>query len=116
MPLMIISLILTRIENAPMPFFLKPVAKKIAEKTRAAYSGPNTRLNLDYLETTLQHSAWFCGAEMSGADILMSFPVETAATRINLTKDHPALEEFRQRIRMRPAYKRALEKGGPYIY
>jgi len=116
MPLMIISLILTRIENAPMPFFLKPVAKKIAEKTRAAYSGPNTRLNLDYLETTLQHSAWFCGAEMSGADILMSFPVETAATRINLTKDHPALEEFRQRIRMRPAYKRALEKGSPYIY
>jgi glutathione S-transferase len=116
MPLMIISLILTRIETAPMPFFLKPVAKKIAEKTRAAYSGPNTKLNLDYLETTLQNSAWFCGAEMSGADIMLSFPIEAAATRVNLSKDYPALEEFRQRIRKRPAYERALEKGGPYIY
>ncbi|HEY5776915.1 MAG TPA: glutathione S-transferase [Xanthomonadales bacterium] len=116
MPLMIISLILTRIETAPMPFFLKPVARKIAEKTRAAYSGPNTKLNLDYLESTLQNSAWFCGAEMSGADIMMSFPVETAATRTNLTINYPALEEFRQRIRKRPAYERALEKGGPYIY
>lgn len=116
MPLMIISLILARIETAPMPFFLKPVARKIAEKTRAAYSGPNTKLNLDYLESTLQNSAWFCGAEMSGADIMMSFPVETAATRTNLTINYPALEEFRQRIRKRPAYERALEKGGPYIY
>lgn len=116
MPLMIISLILTRIETAPMPFFLKPVARKIAEKTRAAYSGPNTKLNLDYLESTLQNSTWFCGAEMSGADIMMSFPVETAATRTNLTINYPALEEFRQRIRKRPAYERALEKGGPYIY
>ena len=116
MPLMIISLILTRIETAPMPFFLKPVTRKIAEKTRAAYSGPNTKLNLDYLETTLKNSTWFCGAEMSGADIMMSFPVETAATRTNLTINYPALEEFRQRIRKRPAYERALEKGGPYIY
>ena len=47
---------------------------------------------------------------------MMSFPVETAATRTNLQNDYPALEEFRQRIRKRPAYKRALEKGGPYIY
>lgn len=116
MPLMIISLILTRIETAPIPFFLKPVARKIAEKTRAAYSGPNTKLNLDYLESTLQNSTWFCGSEMSGADIMMSFPVETAATRTNLTINYPALEEFRQRIRKRPAYERALEKGGPYIY
>ena len=116
MPLMIISLILTRIETAPMPFFLRPVTKKIAEKASAAYSGPNTKLNLDYLETTLKNSTWFCGAEMSGADIMMSFPVETAATRTNLTINYPALEEFRQRIRKRPAYERALEKGGPYIY
>jgi glutathione S-transferase len=53
---------------------------------------------------------------MSGADIMMSFPVETAATRTNLTINYPALEAFRQRIRKRPAYERALEKGGPYIY
>ena len=47
---------------------------------------------------------------------MLSFPVETAATRTNLSKDYPALEEFRQRIRKRPAYERALKTGGPYIY
>lgn len=116
MPLMVISAILNRIETAPMPFFIKPIAKTIANKTRAAYSGPNIKLNLDYLEATLQKSTWFCGDEMSGADIMISFPIEAAAMRTNLTINYPALEEFRQRIQELPAYQRAIEKGGPYIY
>jgi glutathione S-transferase len=116
MPLMIISAILNRIETAPLPFFLKPVTRQIAAKARAGYSGPNIRLNLDYLESVLQKSTWFCGDEMTGADILLSFPIEAAATRTNLSQDYPALKEFRQRIRDLPAYQRAIEKGGPYIY
>jgi glutathione S-transferase len=116
MPLMVITAILNRIETAPMPFFMKPIAKIIAHRTKAAYSGPNIRLNLDYLEATLQKSTWFCGSEMSGADIMMSFPIETAAMRTSLAENHPALEEFRQHVRKLPAYQRAIEKGGPYIY
>ena len=115
MPLMIISLILNRIETAPVPFFLKPVTKQIASKAMAAYAGPNIKLNLAYLEEALQNSSWFCGDEMTGADILMSFPIEAAAVRTDLT-EYPALNEFRQRIRALPAYQRAIEKGGPYIY
>jgi len=115
MPLMIISLILNRIESAPVPFFLKPVTKQIASKAMAAYAGPNIKLNLAYLEEALQNSTWFCGDEMTGADILLSFPIEAAATRTDLS-EYPALNEFRQRIRALPAYQRAIEKGGPYIY
>ena len=115
MPLMIISLILNRIETAPVPFFLKPVTKQIASKAMAAYAGPNIKLNLAYLEEALQNSSWFCGDEMTGADILMSFPIEAAAVRTDLT-EYPPLNEFRQRIRALPAYQRAIEKGGPYIY
>ncbi len=115
MPLMIISLILNRIETAPVPFFLKPVTKQIASKAMAAYAGPNIKLNLAYLEEALQNSTWFCGDEMTGADILLSFPIEAAATRTDLS-EYPALNEFRQRIRALPAYQRAIEKGGPYIY
>jgi glutathione S-transferase len=116
MPLMVITAILNRIETAPMPFFMKPIAKIIAHRTKAAYSGPNIRLNLDYLEATLQKSTWFCGSEMSGADIMMSFPIEAAAMRTSLAENHPALEKFRQHVRELPAYQRAIEKGGPYIY
>lgn len=115
MPLMIVSLILNKIETAPVPFFLKPVTKQIASKAMAAYAGPNIKLNLAYLEQVLQNFGWFCGDEMTGADILMSFPIEAAATRTDLAA-YPALNEFRQRIRALPAYQRAIEKGGPYAY
>ena len=115
MPLMIISLILNRIETAPVPFFLKPVTKQIASKAMAAYAGPNIKLNLEYLEDALQESQWFCGDEMTGADILMSFPIEAAAERTDLS-DYPAVSGFRDRIRVLPAYVRAIERGGPYAY
>jgi len=116
MPLMIIALILNRIETAAVPFFMKPITKGIATKAMAAYAGPNIKLNLGYLEDTLQKSTWFCGDEMTGADILMSFPIEAAATRTDLPDGYPALNEFQRRIRELPAYQRALEKGGPYAY
>lgn len=116
MPLMIISLILNRIETAPLPFFIKPIAKKIAAKARDGYVGPNIKLNLDYLEGILSKSAWLCGEQMSGADIMMSFPIEAAASRTDLSSAYPSLLAFKQRIQALPAYKRAIEKGGPYAY
>ncbi|NOR20190.1 MAG: glutathione S-transferase [Xanthomonadales bacterium] len=116
MPLMLISLLMNRIETAPVPFFIKPITKTIAAKAMAGYAGPNIKLNLDYLEATLQHTPWFCGDEMTGADIIMSFPIEAAATRTSLSKDYPALMAFHQRIRVLPAYQRAIERGGPYDY
>ena len=116
MPLMIITLILGRMETAPMPFFAKPIAKKLAGAARDAYSGPNVIRHLAYLEDTLQKSTWFCGEQMTGADIMMSFPVETAAVRADLKENYPALKGFLDRIRSLPAYQRAIEKGGPYAY
>lgn len=114
MPLMIIALILGRIENAPMPFFIKPVAKGIAAKVRGSYLDRNVESNLDFMEATLGNSAWFCGDKFTAADIQMSFAVEAAEVRTNLRDDYPNLAAFLERIRARPAYKRALEKGGPY--
>jgi glutathione S-transferase len=115
MPLMIISLILTRIENAPMPFFIKPIAKGITGKVRANYLGPNMKRNLDFIEDTLSKSQWFCGDRMTGADIMMSFPLEAAAMRAGLKDNYPHAAALLERIHALPTYKKALEKGGPYI-
>ena len=114
MPLMIISLIMGRIETAPVPFFLKPVTRGIANKVRDGYLNESIRRNLDFLESTLAGSAWFAGSEMTAADVQMSFAVEAAAVRTNLGSDFPALAGFLDRVRARPAYQAALEKGGPY--
>ena len=44
----------------------------------------------------------------------MSFAVEAAEVRTNLVDDYPNLAGFLERMRARPAYQRALERGGPY--
>ena len=114
MPLMIVSLIVGRIETAPAPFFVKPIAKGIAGKVRSNYLDPNVTRNLDYMEATLANTTWFTGDQMSGADILMSFAVEAAEVRTDLENTRPMLAGYLTRIRERPAYQAALEKGGPY--
>jgi len=114
MPLMIVSLIISRIESAPMPFFVRPVAKGIAQKVRSGYLDPNVRRNLEFMEATLSASAWFCGEALSAADIQMSFALEAAEVRSNLAADFPKLAAFLERVRARAPYRAALEKGGPY--
>ena len=96
-----------------MPFFVKPVAKGIADKVMKTFVGPQVKLHLDYMENELGKSRWFAGDEFSAADIQMSFPVEAAAARHGL-EDKPYLHGFLQRIHARPAYQKALEQGGPF--
>ena len=114
MPLMIVSLIMNRIESAPMPFFAKPIAKGITGKVRSNYLEPNVKRNLAFMEATLGKSTWFCGNSMTAADIQMSFAVDAAEVRTDLKAHYPKLQGFLQRIRALPAYQRALQMGGPY--
>lgn len=113
-PLMLVSLIIGRIETSPMPFFAKPIAKGIVGKVRGGFLDANVKRNLDFMESTLSDSTWFCGEELTAADVQMSFAVEAAEVRTNLRQDYPQLAAFLDRIRSRPAYKAAIEKGGHY--
>ena len=114
MPLMILSRVLRRIDSAPMPFFIKPIARGITGKVRAGYLDANVELNLRVMESSLEGQDWFCGADFTAADIQMSFAVEAAAVRSDLNATCPRLADFLERIQARPAYVAALERGGPY--
>jgi len=114
MPLLLLKLVFGRLRSAPAPFFIKPVIKGIVGKVGQAFIDPNLRQHLSYLEAELAKSTWFAGEELTGADIQMSFPVEAAAARGGLDGRYPRLQAFLERIHARPAYQRALEKGGPY--
>ena len=72
--------------------------------------------HLDYLEGELAQKQWFAGDQFTAADVMMSFPLEAAASRAGLDDSRPQLMAFLRRIHARPAYRRALEKGGPYAY
>ncbi|TKR33483.1 glutathione S-transferase [Luteimonas gilva] len=113
MPPLLLSLVFRRIKSAPMPFFAKPVARGIADKALAGFVGPQLKLHFDYMESELARHGWFAGPQFSAADIQMSFPVEAGAARVGYAK-YPHLAAFVQRIRARPAYQRALQKGGSY--
>jgi glutathione S-transferase len=113
MPPLLMSLVFSRLKKAPMPFFVKPVAKGISDKVMKTFVGPQVELHLDYMEGELGKSRWFAGDGFSAADIQMSFPVEAASARYGLD-DKPNLRAFLQRIHARPAYRKALEQGGPF--
>ena len=49
------------------------------------------------------------------ADFQMSFAVEAALARSGNAAAWPALQAYRQRLHQRPAYQRALDKGGPVV-
>ena len=72
--------------------------------------------HIDYVEAELSQRAWFAGPEISAADIMMSFPLEAARGRLKLDGCRPTIIDWLGRIHARPAYQRALEKGGPYSY
>lgn len=112
MPLMIISLIFNSVETKA-PFFVRPIARAIANQVKASYLEPNISRNLAFMEQSLTDHEWFAGARLSGADILMSFPVEAASVRADLAT-YPKLEQFLTRVRSRPAWQAAIDKGGPY--
>jgi glutathione S-transferase len=113
MPPLVMKLVFSKIKRAPMPFFVKPIAKGIADKVLGSFVQPNIDAQLTFLEGQLAARPWFAGAEFSAADVQMSFPVEAAAARGGFD-GYPRLKDFLARIHARPAYKTALERGGPY--
>jgi glutathione S-transferase len=117
MPPLLLKLIFDRIGSGQgMPFFAKPIGKGIAAKVNALMIAPNVKRQLDFMEGELGRSEWFAGAEFSAADIQMSFPVEAAAQRAGLDASRPNLLTYLKKIHARPAYRRALERGGPYSF
>jgi glutathione S-transferase len=103
-----------QIAKAKMPFFAKPVARAIADRALRAFVQPQIERHLDYLEAELKDRDWFAGHAFSAADVQMSFPLEAAQARGALDAKRPRLMEFLARIHARPAYQRALARGGPF--
>jgi len=67
--------------------------------------------NLAYMEDRLGARAFFVGDDLTGADIQLLFVLEAAGARL---EPYPNLTKYRTRMQDRPAYRRGIEKGGPY--
>jgi glutathione S-transferase len=111
---LLLSLIFTRMPRQPMQFFARPIARGISNKVLEAFVKPQLKMHQAFMESELEKSAWFAGDEFTAADIQMSFVVEASAARGGLDQSRPRLMAWLERVHARPAYKRALEKGGLY--
>jgi len=116
MPPLLLKLIFDRVGTTPMPWPLSAMARRIAGSVQSAFIGPQLRRHLDFMESELALSPWFAGEEFTAADVQMSFPLEAAAVRGGLDASRPTLFDFLHRIHERDAYKRALDRGGPYSF
>jgi glutathione S-transferase len=114
MPVLLLKLVAARIGATPMPFFARPVARKISTGLQGRYIDPQLETHLTYIENELAATGWFAGNDFTIADIQMSFPLEAATARGRMGAGFPAIREFLERIHARPAYLRAIEKGGEY--
>ena len=114
MPLLIIALLMRRVDEAKMPFFVKPIARGITGKIRSGYLDANLARNLAFMEAELERKSWFTGKRFTAADIHMSFVVEGLNVSVDLASQFPKLGAFLARCHATPTYQRALERGGPF--
>lgn len=112
MPPLLVKFIFARLKKAPLPFFVKPIARKIADGVSEQFADPNIARHIAFIDGALATSTWLAGDALTGADIQMSYPMEALVSRGGM--DVPKrIQDFIARMHARPAYQRALEKGGP---
>ena len=111
MPTLVMKLVLSKVPQTA-PFLIRPIAKAIVEGVNQNWMKPQLNLHFAYVESELAKTPWFAGNEFSAADIQMSMPLEVARIRVPLSQEtHPRIFDWLERIKSRPAYKRAEAKG-----
>lgn len=113
MPLLVMKLVMMKIPESPMPFFVKPIAKAISGKVQEKFITPRITPQMQFIEKTLGEHTWFVGDKLTAADIQMSFPLQASSTRMNLS-EFPNIARFIKQIEALPAYQQALAKGGAF--
>jgi glutathione S-transferase len=103
--------------SAMLPLLLKLYTSRLGDAAEPLMPriDSETANHFGFMERQMAGRDYFVGTDLTGADIMMSFPLEAAKARGALEK-LPSLKAFVDRIQARPAYLRALEKGGAYSY
>lgn len=100
-----------------MPFFIKPITRTIGDKIVSEFLAPQFETHFSFLESQLKTSGgnYLCGKNLTGADILMSFPLIAAKERAiqsdpNSKEKYPNLIAYIERIEKEPGYVKAVDK------
>tara|TARA_B100000678_G_scaffold95898_1_gene80198 strand:- start:26473 stop:27138 length:666 start_codon:yes stop_codon:yes gene_type:complete len=111
MNLLVLGLFMSRMETTP-PFPINKITSIVTGKIRDLYLTPSLTRMYEFMNDELGRTPWFAGETVTGADIMMSYPVEAAHGRAGLDKTYPNVMAWLDRLHERPAYQRAVAKGG----
>jgi glutathione S-transferase len=112
---LVMKLVFMTIPTQPMPFFVRPIARALCNTVQAKLIDPNVSNSMEFMEKHLASHNWFAGKNLTLADFQMSFAVEAVLSRGVDANKYPRLAAYRDRLNARPAYQRAIEKGGPVL-
>jgi glutathione S-transferase len=113
MPQFLLKLVFGRLPDE-VPFLVRPVAKLISKGVTSQYIDPQIARHMDFWEAELGERDYFAGDAFTAADIQMSFPLEAAMVRSPDMAEYPRITGLVERLRDRPAYERAIERGGSF--
>ena len=99
--------------SAMLPLMLKLYTSRLGDAAAPLAPRIDSELanHLGYVDRALQGREFLVGDQLTGADIQMSFVGEAAR---GLRASYPAMDAWVRRLQARPAYQRALTRGGPY--
>jgi glutathione S-transferase len=112
MPFLLLKLVCDRVKTGA-PLLIRPIARAIAGKVASQFIDPNLTTHLAFLADHLTKHTWFAGEAFTAADVQMSYAIQGAVARAGDAVS-PKLTAWVKRIEGRPAYQRALERGGPF--
>lgn len=112
MPQILLKFVCSRVRTAPVPFFIKPIARRIADGIDSQFTDPNLRRHLEFLDAELASREWFTGDSFTAADVQMSYPVMGLVKSGSDLGPTTRLQSYMERLRARPAYRKAIERGG----
>lgn len=103
--------------SAMLPVMLRLYVSRLGEAGAPLHPriDSETANHFGFIEAALAGRDWLVGDQLTGADIQMSFLGEIARTQ-GMTARLPAIDTWVRRFQARPAYQRALERGGPYSF
>lgn len=102
-------------KNPPgVPFFIKPIPRIVASEVEKSFLTRNLNSNFDFLEDQLKTAPgggpFLCGKQLTGADIMLSFPIIAAGMRISLKTQWPKLAAYADLLQEQEGYKKAVAK------
>ncbi len=117
MPPLLVRLIFSMLKGPAIPALIRPLTKRIANQVDQTFTNPQIQTHFEFVEAHLNQNEWFASDQITLADVQMLFPLEAALAKRSIQPEaFPNVVSYVQRLQARPAYQRALSKGGPYEF